>query len=212
MIIGIDEAGRGPIIGPMVVAGVAIEDSLLDKLKDKGVRDSKTLSRKSREKLFYEIVEIASAFSVVKVQPQEIDLNNLNSLTYQAVNKIISSMLYLKPNRVTVDKVGRETEVIVYLKLLGIEANVVHQADVNFVECSAASIVAKVIRDKEIDKIKEKYGDVGSGYPSDEKTINWISKIHEKGEPPPPFLRRSWKILNRIAPNYYLEKRGVWSW
>ncbi len=196
----------------MIVAGVALDEGSLTNLKEMGVKDSKKLSKKKREELFNVILEASSGFTIVKVEPQQIDNENLNSLTYRAVNLIISSLIYLNPTKVTVDKVGQETEVISYLNSLGIVPNVVHGADVNFVECSAASIIAKVIRDRAIDEIKRVYGDIGSGYPSDEKTIAWISKIHLNNEPPPPFLRRSWKILKRIAPKYYVEKRGVLTW
>ncbi|BBG25427.1 Ribonuclease HII [Sulfuracidifex tepidarius] len=196
----------------MVIAGVALDESTLGFLKEIGVKDSKKLSRKKREELFDVILETSSGFSVVKVEPEQIDRENLNSLTYRAVNKIISSLIYLNPTKVTVDKVGQESEVINYLNSLGITSNVVHEADVNFVECSAASVVAKVIRDRAIDEIKRTYGDIGSGYPSDERTVTWVSEIHRSNEPPPPFLRRSWKILKRIAPTYYVEKRGVLNW
>ncbi len=166
----------------MVIAGVALDESTLGFLKEIGVKDSKKLSRKKREELFDVILETSSGFSVVKVEPEQIDRENLNSLTYRAVNKIISSLIYLNPTKVTVDKVGQESEVINYLNSLGITSNVVHEADVNFVECSAASVVAKVIRDRAIDEIKRTYGDIGSGYPSDERTVTWVSEIHRSNE------------------------------
>ncbi len=211
-IVGIDEAGRGPVVGPMVVAGVVFKQDVLEKLREEGVKDSKKLTRKRREELFDFIIDNSLAFTVVKVHPDEIDRENLNSLTYNAVNRIISSFAYLSPSKVTIDKVGQEREVIDYAVSMGIRPNVVYRADVDFVECSAASVLAKVIRDRVIDEIRNRYGEIGSGYPSDRRTVKWISEVYRRGEPPPPFIRRTWKILKRIAPSYYIEKRGVMTW
>jgi len=86
------------------------------------------------------------------------------------------------------------------------EPNIVTNADVYFVEASAASIIAKVIRDNIIDTLKSKYGDFGSGYPSDPKTVNWVKNVYKEYLTPPPIIRRSWKILQEIAPNYYIRK------
>ncbi|TRM82705.1 hypothetical protein DJ531_08770, partial [Sulfolobus sp. A20-N-F6] len=151
MRIGIDEAGRGSLIGPMVVAGVVIDDSKVNVLKSIGVRDSKQLSRQKREKLFSIIVSLVEAFSVVKVFPEEIDRFNLNDLTYSAVIKIIYSLSSFSPYIVTVDKVGSEKPVIDLILRLGYKPNVVHKADENFIESSTASIIAKVIRDRYIE-------------------------------------------------------------
>ncbi len=212
MRIGIDEAGRGSLIGPMVVAGVVVDDSKVNVLKSIGVRDSKQLSRQRREKLFSIIVDLVEAFSVVKVFPEEIDRFNLNDLTYNAVIKIIYSLSSFSPYIVTVDKVGNEKPVIDLILRLGYKPNVVHKADVNFIESSTASIIAKVIRDRYIEKLKEKYGDFGSGYPGDQKTINWVKHIYEKSAFPPPIIRRTWKILRSIAPLYYIEKESERLW
>ncbi|MCI2413940.1 MAG: ribonuclease HII [Candidatus Aramenus sp.] len=206
MKLGIDEAGRGPLIGPMVVAGVLLDEKREKLLKDYGVRDSKKLSRDARERLFNVILDNAEAIAIAKAFPEEIDSANLNDVTYEKVIQIIEAMSTFSPSVVTVDKVGNEEKVIKRILELGFSPNVVHKADENFIECSSASIIAKVIRDRIVESLKERFGDFGSGYPSDPKTIKWVMEVHERGEPPPPILRRSWKILHRIAPNFYLEK------
>ncbi|BCU69018.1 ribonuclease HII [Stygiolobus caldivivus] len=208
ILLGIDEAGRGSIIGPMIVAGVIVEDHKADLLAKLGVKDSKKLTRRKREELFKLIAYYSVSVIVVKVLPQDIDRENLNELTYDSVIKIIQLSLPYRPSKITVDKVGKEERVIEFIKEIGSEANVVHNADVLFPECSAASIVAKVIRDKVTDTLKEIYGDFGSGYPGDSKTISWIKSTYSRADKPPPIIRRSWKILQEIAPNYYISKHG----
>lgn len=206
IVVGIDEAGRGSLIGPMIVAGVAIDDSKLQVLKNLGVKDSKQLTRERREKLVNIIASYAEGFVVVKVFPEDIDRKNLNELTYEAMIKIIDALSVFRPLKITVDKVGNAREVEKEIIKIGSKPNIVANADVNFVEASAASIIAKVVRDKIIDELKSKYGDFGSGYPADPRTVNWIKKLYESNSPPPPIIRRSWKILQDIAPNYYIRK------
>lgn len=208
ILLGVDEAGRGSLIGPMIVAGVVIEEHKAELLAKLGVKDSKKLKREKREELFKLILYYSLSVTIVKVFPEDIDAKNLNELTYDSVIKIIQSALPFMPDRVTVDKVGKEERVISFIKEIGAEPNVIHNADVLYPECSAASIVAKVIRDKYVDTLKQKYGDFGSGYPGDDKTVDWIKQVYSVSSTPPPIIRRSWKILQEIAPNYYISKHG----
>jgi len=207
MLLGIDEAGRGSLIGPMIVAGVLIDRNTLNLLKAAGVRDSKKLTREKREKLARIIAENSIAYELVAVQPWEIDTQNLNLLTYNAVNKIIMSMVSFEPEMVRIDKVGEEKEVENLLRKLNLKYQILPKADELFIEVSSASIIAKVFRDWIIDELKKEYGDFGSGYPSDEKTINWLLNIYNTNKKnPPKIIRRSWKILKRLCPEYYNQK------
>ncbi|BFH73585.1 ribonuclease HII [Sulfurisphaera javensis] len=206
IVIGIDEAGRGSLIGPMIVAGVAIDENKLNFLKKTGVKDSKQLTRNRRNELFGIITLHAEAFTVVKVYPNEIDNENLNELTYKAMIKIIHSLMSFNPRKITIDKVGNTKVVEEEILKMGVEPNIVTNADVNFVEASAASIIAKVIRDNIIDELKLIYGDFGSGYPADPRTVEWVKKVYGSYSSPPPIIRRSWKILQEIAPKYYIRK------
>ncbi len=205
--LGIDEAGRGSLIGPMVIAGVVIDEKVENLLKEIGVKDSKKLSPRTRERLFWDILDIAEGVIVARAYPDEIDSNNLNSLTYQKILQIIHASLPLSPQIVTIDKVGDESIVIEEIKRLQLFPNVVFNADVLYIESSAASIVAKVVRDSIIAELRKIYGDFGSGYPSDRKTTKWVMEMYKENEDrPPPIIRRSWKILRTIAPKYYIEK------
>lgn len=206
IVVGIDEAGRGSLIGPMVIAGIAIEENKLQLIRGLGVKDSKQLSRRKREDLFQLLQLYAEGFIVVKVYPEEIDVDNLNELEYRAMKKIINVLSVFSPSKITVDKVGDAREVENEIFRIGSQPNVVYKADVNFVEASAASIIAKVVRDRIIEELKRSYGDFGSGYPSDPKTVNWVKKLYKCNSPPPSIIRRSWKILQEIAPNYYIRK------
>ena len=197
----------------MVIAGVIIDEKIEGILKEVGVKDSKMLSKEKREKLFEIISELAEAYVVNKAYPNEIDNTNLNELTYLKVIQIIHALLPFQPKIVTIDKVGNEEIVIKKIRELGLKDNVVYNADVNFIEASAASIIAKVIRDRIIDSLKKSFGDFGSGYPSDPKTRQWIVEMYKKDKNnPPPIIRRTWKTLLKIAPNYYISKGGLYGY
>ncbi|AAY80320.1 ribonuclease HII [Sulfolobus acidocaldarius] len=208
ILVGIDEAGRGSLIGPMVVAGVAIDSNFLKFLSEIGVKDSKKLTRKKREYLFGVILEYSYAISLVKAYPEEIDSENLNEITYRAMIQIIHSMSVYNPSIVTVDKVGNASAVEREIININSSPRVENNADVKYVEVSAASIIAKVVRDNIINELKKTYGDFGSGYPGDKKTVEWIKDLYSRQPTYAlPIIRRSWKILQDIAPNYYIRKR-----
>ncbi|MEK6894985.1 MAG: ribonuclease HII [Nanoarchaeota archaeon] len=205
--LGIDDAGRGPVIGPMVLAGVLIDDKHEKELVRLGVKDSKQLTPKRREFLVDKIKEVAETFEIVVITPNEIDgleevnLNRtkLNELEAHAAAKIIN----------TINKGFKEIEVIIdcpsvslvkwgdYLKrhvdnLSNLNFKVEHKADVNHLAVSAASIIAKSVREKEMDKLREKYGnEIGSGYCHDPNTIKFLEKYSEKYEHDGIF-RKTW--------------------
>ncbi len=188
LVCGIDEAGRGPLIGPMVMAGVLVDEEGSESLKSLGVKDSKLLSQKIRVALYKRIVSVVKKYKIVVLEAAEIDaaLNsddlNLNWLEAHTSAKIINGM---KPDKAIID--CPSTNVVAYkrylMKLLDnkkIDAVVEHKADVNYVECSAASILAKVTREEEIERIKKEVGDFGSGYLTDPKTIKFFDENFEK--------------------------------
>jgi len=200
-ILGIDEAGRGPIVGPMVIAGFMCNEQDIPILKDIGVRDSKDLSRKERERIFEEVISKFKDYYYITISPQIIDYyvykRKLNYLEIENMVKIISK---LNPDKVYIDSPSRNIKRIKELieKSLNnkIEIIVDIKADKKYEVVSAASIIAKVIRDREIDNIKEKTKiDFGSGYPADEKTINAIKENYELLE---NYIRKSWSTLRRI--------------
>ncbi len=200
MLCGCDEAGRGPVIGPMVIAVVCGES---DAIKRIGVRDSKMLSEATRERMFEEIKRIANSVEYIVVDEKQIDeatfKNELNLLEAKTISKLI------KPaNEYIVDcpDVNEERFAKLLTELSG-NGNIVskHKADVNYPLASAASIIAKVTREREISQIKLEIGEFGSGYPSDERTISFLENYFKLNRKLPPHVRKSWKTVNKITSN-----------
>ncbi|ASI99579.1 ribonuclease HII [Thermococcus celer] len=200
---GIDEAGRGPVIGPMVIAAVVLDEKNVPKLRDLGVRDSKKLTPKRRERLFNDIIKLLDDYVILELWPEEIDSRGgtLNELEVERFVEALNS-LKVKPDVVYIDaadvKEGRFGEEI--KERLNFEAKIVseHRADDKFLPVSSASILAKVTRDRAIEKLKEKYGEIGSGYPSDPRTREFLENYYRQHGEFPPVVRRSWKTLRKI--------------
>lgn len=206
MICGIDEAGRGPVIGPLVVAGLTLENDT--KIIEYKVRDSKKIPPKRRKILSKKIIEISSDYEVLIIPAKDIDdmrkVMTLNEIEVNAFTKIIKK---LKPDICYVDSVDvnekRFAENI--LSDLLIKPTIIskHKADEIYPIVSAASIIAKTRRDEEVEKISkilEKKLDcpLGSGYPADPITQNFIKKWFERYKKLPPYTRHSWKTVKNI--------------
>lgn len=209
---GIDEAGRGCVVGPLFVAAAAFTEEGLERLKRAGVRDSKELTRSRRERLEGLIRREAAAVALRRVDPWVIDSRNINEAELEAVASLLSELRDrlrgAAVESVAVDLFGREEELrrIVGEAFPGAEARLVHGADALFTECSAASIIAKVERDRFIDGLKQAYGDFGSGYSSDPRTVSWLAAAAASGSLP-PWVRRSWRTLLKYAPSHFVDKR-----
>ena len=199
-ICGIDDAGRGSMIGPLVIAGISIKKSNLKNLKSIGVRDSKRLTPTTREILYKKIIKIVDDYYVVRITPRTIDRSvfrhNLNHLEAKNMAKIVlklkSDVSYVDSCDVDYKRFGRE------ISSLSSNAKIksYHHADSRFVAVAAASIIAKVSRDRSINRLKTNF-DLGSGYPSDKKTMRIGKKILSKKNPP-SFIRMSWKPVQKI--------------
>jgi len=205
MIAGADEAGRGPVFGPMVLCGVLLDEKILDELKAAGVKDSKLLTPKRREMLAKLIEERAEKFEIVEISPAEIDelrlvkKINLNEIEAMNFAKIFDR---LKPKIAYVDSADPnpalfeeriERHMRTRTKLV-----VENYADRTYVVVSAASIIAKVRRDERIAELRRKYGELGSGYSSDPRTMNFLERwVRERGKLP-EFARKSWEPAKRI--------------
>ena len=194
-ICGVDEAGRGSMLGPLVVAGITISKTKINLLKKLGVRDSKKLSPAAREHLYKKIIEVVDDYYVVRIPPGIIDksvsTHSLNHLEAKYMAKVISK---LSPSTAFVDscdvnskRFGKEISKLT----TNTKIRSYHHADSKFITVSAASILAKVSRDRAIARLAKKY-DVGSGYPSDPKTKIFVKKSIRKNQDL-TFLRKSWK-------------------
>ncbi len=204
LILGIDDAGRGPVIGPMIIAGCLIDSKYERELKNLGVKDSKQLTQKRREFLFEKIKELSVKYDFVIIPAEEIDSYNKNKINLNELEAIKMAEVINKINdgkekiKVIIDcpsvSINKWKD---YLKtkvenLSNLEINAEHKADVNYVEVSAASIIAKCIREKEMDKLRELYGEeIGSGYTSDPKTCTFLESNFKKHKNKGIF-RKSW--------------------
>lgn len=201
--LGIDEAGRGCLVGDMFVATVALYDDVIELLANVGVKDSKKLPPNSRVKLFKVILSNTPYIYVRRYQPDVIDTVNLNDLFIDAIRASIKTAYKLgfKPTTVYIDSTSNIKKIINSLSgIIHHSTNLVveYNADEKYIPVSAASIVAKVLRDKHIEYLKTLYGDFGSGYPSDPKTIKWIKDIMLTYSELPPIVRRSWKTIKKV--------------
>ena len=187
--LGIDDAGRGPVIGPMVLAGCLLDKKAEAKLKKLGVKDSKQLTQKRREFLEEKIKEVAETFEITLSVPRDIDNNlnggtNLNALeaikTAEIINKINKGYKHLNVivDCPSVSIVKWQDFLKTKIKnLSNLEISCEHKADKNHVSVAAASILAKCIREKEMKLLKERYGSgIGSGYCSDPLTCRFLEK------------------------------------
>ena len=168
-ICGIDEAGRGPLAGPVVVASVVMpKDSMLE-----WVNDSKKVTEKRREILYDKIIEEAISYGIAIIDQEEIDDINILQATKKGLTEAVTSM-ELKPDVILVDALtGIDT--------LGIPYKSIIKGDANSYSIAAASILAKVTRDRimrEWDKVYPEYGFAGhKGY----GTAKHIQAIREHG-------------------------------
>ncbi|RLE52215.1 MAG: ribonuclease HII [Candidatus Methanomethylicota archaeon] len=209
LIAGVDDAGRGPVIGPLVIAGVLIKESKLQKLVDIGVRDSKLLTPQRRSKLAVKIMQIVEKWAYEIISPSKIDEavqrkrrgkgGLLNEIEAGAMARVI---MKLRPDVVFVDAsdINEERYAEMIRRALPFEIEIVskHKADQIFPVVAAASILAKVKRDSIISELREIYGDFGSGYPTDPKTIEFLKQYFKEHGNYPDIVRKSWKTLRKI--------------
>src|SRR3989344_3185819 len=212
--IGIDDAGRGPLIGPMILAGVLLTREQEKYLKLKNVRDSKDVIQKDRVQMAKIINEKSVAHKIVKSFPDEIDGSlengvNLNTLeamkTAEIINELNISTRHKEKINVILDCPSVNTSawqetMMKYVKYKNnLDVRCEHKADVNHVSAAAGSILAKVAREEEVAKIKKRYGEIGSGYPSDPITKEFLKRrgkeLSESG-----IFRKTWSTWKKLFP------------
>ena len=212
MICGVDEAGKGPVLGPLVVAAVAVKNA--KEIENLGIKDSKQLNatkRKELAKLIKErydyAVEVIEAETVDKYRRQ----NKLNELNREAFERVISKLnpnvAYVDAADVNENRFGKQIkERLTNQKDTDVIS--MHKADAKIDVVAAASIIAKETRENEIRKLKGKIGDFGSGYPSDERTIKFLKSFYADNGKWPTGTRKSWKTVERIRPVKTLDDFG----
>ena len=213
MFCGVDEAGRGPVMGPLVVGAVYVEDDAV--LKEIGVRDSKKLTPKRREAMYDQIISAVDGYSIITISAEEIDAKrarmSLNMVEMEmfaeAVSKMPVSRVYVDCPDPNEEKFGS----MLSIRVGNTPVTARHKADDTYPVVSAASILAKVTRDRMIADISEEFGeDIGSGYPSDPVTIAFIEKwLKEKGCTP-RHTRNSWDTVKNLKSRLLVRKITDW--
>ncbi len=203
-ILGVDEAGKGPVIGSMFVAGVVFsEDDIFD-LAAAGVKDSKQLSPARREMLWQRILATARGHFILEVTPQQIDelrsLMTMNEIMVRSHSKVVAS---LEADRAILDasdvNAARFAERVRAHSGVSMRIEAEHNADRRHIVVAAASIIAKVARDRSIRDLEKMLGcSLGSGYPSDPETISFLRGWIEEHGDLPPFARKSWRTAQRL--------------
>ena len=201
-ILGIDEAGRGSVLGPLVIAGVVVPEKMEKVLGKMGVKDSKRLTPNRREvlsrklkKMFEWDIVVYSAGDIDDLRAKGINLNEIERRGMEELilklnaDKVIVDAVDVKPQRFQ-DKLRSATGANVFAE---------HKADDKYIEVSAASIIAKHTRDEEIHKLNKKFediGGIGSGYPSDPKTKEFLANYTYSEMP--DFVRKSWNTVAKL--------------
>jgi ribonuclease HII len=206
LLMGIDEAGRGCVFGPLVVAAFACQAGQLDAVAATGVTDSKRLSPKRRQALLEPLGALGRA-ELLEITPAAIDAGNINTLELEAMAALIRSV---RPDAVWIDgpvhprgipRFERQLRSLLeHHPQLVIEP----KADLNYPVVSAASIFAKTTRDAHIHALDG----VGSGYPSDPKTRAHLQGLIASGAPLPPYVRQRWGTVRDMLQMSLLPDAG----
>ena len=230
IILGLDEAGRGPVLGPMVIALVKAKERDLEEFNRWGLKDSKKLNKKKRNELYNLIVskyEVKTIVLEAKDIDEMIKRSNLDNIEIGMFSKLINKVLkeeykidsrgniydYSKKFKIYIDACSSnkrafsnkiKSKLIVYNSNIEIIAE--HKADDKYKIVSAASIVAKVTRDRIIDNYKKIYGEIGSGYPSDRVTINYLRNYIKEHGKLPDIARKCWKTSREMLRNVLKEE------
>lgn len=203
-VLGIDEAGRGCVLGPLFVAGYVADGVSEQVLRDAGAADSKTLTAERRS-LARARLEPIGRPDVRSVAATTIDDGNLNALEEAIIVELVALH---RPDVVIVDALGHPRTLPRILERLQsrVPASCADcrwimepGADDTHAIVGAASIFAKTTRDAALDELKAEFGDLGSGYPHDPATKTWLRGWAATGRPWPPFVRTRWETIRVLA-------------
>jgi len=213
LVAGVDEAGKGPVLGPMIVAGVVMEEDRLPELLRLGVKDSKVLSPVRRNYLSAKIKEIAANYHILEVSAAQIDemrkIMTMNQLMVVTHTKVLQNLqpdrAYLDAADVKEERFGENVK-----KRYGAPIDIIarHKADATYPIVAAASILAKVRRDRIIRDMEREMGVVlGSGYPSDPKTKKFLEGWIKSHKSLPDIARHSWKTSENLLEKMHLSSK-----
>ncbi len=208
LILGADEAGKGPVIGSMFVAGLVIEEEKLFDLVAYGVKDSKLLSPPKREILSKKITKIANEIFILEVKPQVIDelrkVMTMNDLMVRSFSQVVEKLVAHRAILDAADvNAARFAERVKKTSKTTMDILAEHKADERYHVVSAASILAKVNRDASMRKLEDVLGQkIGSGYPHDQDTLTFLRNWVKENKELPPCARHSWATAQRIKASF----------
>jgi ribonuclease HII len=201
---GIDEAGRGSVIGPLVIAGISFDSTGIENIRSDGITDSKKLTVVKRETMYTKILQSAVSVFVCKINPMTID----NYVRYKKLNILESRFMTITADNISADKIIIDAcdvkpdrfkqSILKNLTNKSVKIYCFHKADADNLIVSAASIIAKVTRDREIKKIEEFLcKKIGSGYPSDPLTKLFL-RNHLFDKETKQYIRFSWSPVKNL--------------
>ena len=208
-ICGVDEAGRGPVIGPLVIAAFSIEEERMRDVESLGVKDSKKLTPKRRTEIYSELLKLSSNYFFKILSSnylnKEMKRHTLNEIELWAfIDSIDGLNVSLKriicdSCDVNVDRFSQSIKEGVCKTYPECEVIAAHKAEDKYPIVAAASILAKAKRDELLKEIEEQFGvSIGSGYPSDPITIKFLEDYYKKNNSFPDYVRAEWKTLKNI--------------
>ncbi|MHA1718357.1 MAG: ribonuclease HII [Promethearchaeota archaeon] len=216
LIAGLDEAGRGPVIGSLVIGCVIFNDKDIHILDEIGVDDSKKISPKKREIIGEKIKKYCEAYDLLEISAEKLNQFHNKGLTLNEIEetgfatllnriKPQADVIFLDAADVVEERFGKSIASLLRFKPKKIISK--HRGDAIFKIVGAASILAKTKRDHIIEEYKKKYGNIGSGYPSDPYTKKFLKSYYNSHQKFPPIVRTWWKTAENIIKEYELQKK-----
>ncbi|MFX0139371.1 MAG: ribonuclease HII [Candidatus Hodarchaeota archaeon] len=196
---------KGSVLGPMVICGVCFLKSKADFLSEIGVKDSKKLSPKRRSQLAYLLKNDCYSHKIVVISPEEIDDREIKKITMnrleelkmaEIINDLKPDIIYIDAADVNEERFGKSIKELLNYSPKKIISK--HKADNIYPIVSAGSIIAKDKRDTLIEELQTKYGNFGSGYPSDVRTIKFLREFIRKNKKAPKLARKSWDTIKKL--------------
>ncbi|NHJ46824.1 MAG: ribonuclease HII [Asgard group archaeon] len=211
IVVGADEAGRGLIIGPMVIGACAINDEILQKFTSIGIKDSKKYSSHQKLMTHANLVKKESLAWSVKILHADVLTNfNKNGMTmdeaeaytfYRALEEIIKKVPKIDEYQVDNFQAKKKLKSLITdnPKMKNISLKVLPRADLQYPAVSAGSLLARGQSLTELDKIRKQHGNFGSGSTNDKRTINWLKQYYIQNKSwPKKIVRVYWKTIDRI--------------